>query len=113
MIALLREAMRVHVTEPRPVPSLALGRVCAVQAVESTRLSEGAGELWRERGQISLQPYLLDPGSDSWRTLAYFALRRLLLPYYRAALVRGMKWLLPLKDKLKRALLGQKAVSGS
>lgn len=113
MIALLQEAMRVHVTEPRPVPSLALGRVCAVQAVESTRLSEGAGELWRERGQISLQPYLLDPGSDSWRTLAYFALRRLLLPYYQAALVRGMKWLLPLKDKLKRALSGQKAVSGS
>lgn len=110
MVFLLQEAMRLRVTQPRPIPSLGLGRACAAQAVEYVRLSEVAEGLWREReraqaGPVGLHPHLLDPYSDSWRTLTYFAIRRLLLPYYRAALDRGIKWFLLLKNRLKRALL--------
>jgi hypothetical protein len=110
MNSLLQEAMQLHVTRPRPVPSLGVGRICATQAVEYIRLSEVADGLWREHeraqaGPLGLYPHLLDPHSDSWRTLAYFAIRRLLLPYYRAALGRDVKWLLAVKEKLKQALL--------
>jgi len=110
MSFLLQETMQLRVTQPRPVPSLGVGRVCAAQAVEYIRLLEVADGLWREReqahvGPLGLHPHLLDPHSDSWRTLAYFAVRRLLLPYYRAALNRDVKWLLPLKDRLKHLLL--------
>jgi glycosyltransferase involved in cell wall biosynthesis len=111
LTSLLQEAMRLHVTQPRPVPGLGLGRACAAQAVEYVRLSDVADGLWREReqaqaGPLGFHPYLLDPHSDSWRTLAYFAIRRLLLRYYRAALERKvMRWLLPFKNRLKRTLL--------
>jgi len=111
MISLLQEAMRLHITQPRPVPGLGLGRACAAQAVEYVRLSDVADGLWREReqapaGPLGFHPYLLDPHSDSWRTLAYFAIRRLLLRYYRAALERKMmRWLLPFKNRLKQTLL--------
>jgi hypothetical protein len=33
MAALLRNAMQLHVAQPRPVPSLALGQICAVRTV--------------------------------------------------------------------------------
>ena len=42
----------------------------------------------------------------SWRTDLYFALRRMFLPYYTAALLkRNQSWLIPLKNRLKRYLL--------
>jgi hypothetical protein len=108
MVFLLQAAMRLHAAQPRPVSSLGLGRACAAQAVEYVRLSQVADGLWREQVQASpsgLNPHWLDPHSDSWHTLTYFAIRRLLLPYYRAALDRNLKWLLPFKNRLKRALL--------
>jgi glycosyltransferase involved in cell wall biosynthesis len=108
LVALLQEARQLHVTQPRPVPSLGLGQACAAQTVEAVRLANVVDELWRERGRaenLHLHPYLLDPYSDSWRTLAYFAVRRLLLPYYHAALDKNMRWLVPVKNRLKWALL--------
>jgi hypothetical protein len=113
MITLLQEARQSHAASPRSIPSLSLGRSCATQVVEYVRLSEVADGLWREReqvqaGPLGFHPFLLDPHSDSWRTLAYFALRRLLLPYYQAALDRNMKWLLPLKNRLKQMLLRER-----
>jgi len=100
----------LHKTRPRAVPGFGLGRACAAQAVEYTRLLEVTEGLWREserehEGPLGLHPYLLDPYSDSWRTLTYFAVRRLLLPYYRAALNQDRGWLLALKDRFKRVLL--------
>ena len=107
---LFQEAQRLHTAQPRPIPGLGLGRACAAQAVEYGRLSDAVNALWQEReqgrtGRAALPPYLLDPYSDRWRTLAYFTIRRLLLPYYHAALNREMKWLLALKDRFKWALL--------
>jgi hypothetical protein len=110
MLALLQEARRLHATHPRPLPSKRLGQACAAQAVEYLRLSEVAEGLWRERGQgekVLHPPHLLDPQSDSWRTLTYFAVRRFALPYYQAASARNMKWMMLLKNWLKKILLYQ------
>ena len=40
-----------------------------------------------------------------WRTMAYFTLRRFLLPAYRAAQGGHAYWIVALKDKVKRILL--------
>lgn len=110
MVSLLQEARRLHTTQPRPVPGLGLGRACATQAVEHIRLSAVTDWLWLERerqaGLLGLPLNGVDLPSTRWRVRAYFALRRRLLPYYRAALNRDIKWLLLLKKRLKRALLG-------
>ncbi len=109
MASLLQESIRRHSVQPRPVPSLGLGRVCAVQAIEYMRLSAVADWLWLEREQQSLPVGHPLYGSSTtparWRPFVYFAIRRWLLPYYRAALQRDIKWLSPLKNRLKRALL--------
>ncbi len=110
MHSFFHEALHLLHTAPPSLPPPGLAHACATQAIEYTRLSNVADGLWREReraqaGPLGFHPYLLDPYSDSWRTLAYFTLRRLFLPYYRAALDRNMKWLLPLKDRLKHLLL--------
>jgi glycosyltransferase involved in cell wall biosynthesis len=111
MLGLLQEAMRLHRDDPRPVPSLSVGRVCATQAIEYARLTEVADRLWQERehaqaGFSALPPPVGGVPAHSWRVRTYFALRRHLLPYYRAALERGGRtWLFPLKERVKRALL--------
>lgn len=110
MISLFREAARLHVAQPRPIPSLGLARACAGHAVEYIRLSDLAEKLWLESeraGTTRLAPYhhFLDPNSEPWHSLAYFTIRRLLLPYYRGGLEKGLKWLLPVKNRLKQALL--------
>lgn len=51
MVALLRRAVELHATSPRPIVPLALGRACAVQAVEYARLWEVSEKLWAEREQ--------------------------------------------------------------
>ena len=106
---LLREAMRRQAEGKRPVPGTGLGRACASQAVEYLRLSDTVEGLWQERTQthavLNVHPHLLDPSSDSWRTLAYFTLRRLIFPYYRAGLNKNMRWLVPIKNVVKKTLL--------
>ncbi len=107
MAFLFQEAARLHAAQPRSVPSRSLGRTCAAQAVEYTRLSEVASGLWRERERLHDRSATFNPGSIDqidWRRSAYFAIRRLLLPYYHAALERDMKWLFALKERLKEIL---------
>jgi glycosyltransferase involved in cell wall biosynthesis/GT2 family glycosyltransferase len=109
MAWLLQEAVRLHTAQPRPVPGLGLGRACATQVVEHLRLAAVTDWLWLERerqgGLEGLSLYSLDGQKAHWRIFTYFTLRRRLLPYYRAALDRDIKWLIPLKDRLKRVLL--------
>lgn len=112
MVLLLQEAMQLHTVQPRPAPSLGLGQACATEAVELTRLADALDGLWQERANAGLHPHLLDPYSDSWRTLAYFAIRRCFLRYYSAALDRDLRWLLPLKNTLKRVLLRGSQIRG-
>src|SRR5262245_10379340 len=90
-----------------PLHESGLARICAAQALESTRLSQALDGLWQKRARANLAPYLLDLYEDSWRTLAYFAIRHGCLAYYRATLNQAMTWLLPLKNRLKQALLGE------
>jgi hypothetical protein len=65
--------------------------------------------LWQEREQQAATgspPGIGRPLPISrWRTATYFALRRRFLPYYKNALNRDIKWLLPLKNRIKRTLL--------
>lgn len=94
MEALLREAMALHGAEPRPVPTPGLARICAARAIEHLRLVD-----------IS-HPLAVEAHVTGWRSGAYFGLRRILLPVGRAALARDVRWLLRLKDGVKRILLG-------
>jgi glycosyltransferase involved in cell wall biosynthesis len=109
MCALLHEAIQLHRAQPRPVPGVGLGRACATQAIEYLRLVALTDWLWleRERQEESLGGPLhgVDAHRAPWRAVVYFTLRRRLLPYYNAALGRDLKWLLPLKNRLKRVLL--------
>ncbi|MCS6924965.1 MAG: glycosyltransferase [Candidatus Binatia bacterium] len=107
MAVLLQESLTLRATQPRFIPSLGVGRICATQAVEYMRLAALADWLWQERQQREgLRPLQeLGIAHVRWRALIYFTLRRWLLPYYRAGLERDMRWLLPLKNRLKRALL--------
>lgn len=108
MVSLLEEAMRLHVTQPRPTPGLGLGRACVTQVVEHLRLVAVTDWLWQEREQQTTGtslPGMERPSGARWRTSAYFAIRRRLIPYYQRGLKRDLKWLLPLKNLLKRTLL--------
>ncbi len=106
---LLQTARRLQTERKRPTLGQGLGHASASQAIEYMRLSETVDGLWQERMQTraasNVPPHLLDPNSDSWRTLAYFTLRRLLLASYQAGLRKNMRWLLPVKNAVKRTLL--------
>jgi glycosyltransferase involved in cell wall biosynthesis len=109
MMSLVDEAIHLHSTQPRPTPGLGVGRACAVQVVEHLRLVAVTDWLWKEREQQTTVAGL--PGMEMrlpggrWRTAAYFALRRRFLSYYQSALKRDVKWILPLKNRIKRTLL--------
>ena len=108
MVEILCEARRLHTEQPRPTLGRGFGTVCATNAIEYLRVAEVADGLWRDREQPAqrhLSPQLLDPHHDSWRTLAYFAIRQLVLPYYRAGLERRLTWLQPVKEYMKKTLL--------
>jgi len=103
---LLQELRRAPAPQPPPTPSSVPLQVC-VRAIEYGRLAEALRKFWPEPGasfgRISRLVGLR--GADR-RTLLYFAIRRFLLPYYRAARGKNEQRLLPLKQMLKRALLG-------
>lgn len=107
LIALLEEADQYRRIQARMLPSTKVGQWYATQIIEYQRLQEIVDGLWQQRGRSDLHPYLLDPQNDSWRTLAYFSVRRLFLPTYQRALGRDWRFLRPLKSQLKRMLLGK------
>ncbi len=115
IVSLLQEAMHFHQSKPRTRPTFDVARISAMHAIEYTRLAEVTDGLWRERGlsrPATVPAHLLDPEHDSWRTLAYFTLRRAALPYYRALLAKNVKWLLPMKNKLKTTFLRNPRAQG-
>jgi len=77
--------------------------------VEHLRLVAVTDWLWQEREQRTSSVHRsgieMPPLGSRWQTAAYFALRRRFLPYYQSALKRDVKWLLPLKNRIKRTLL--------
>src|SRR5436309_3550939 len=98
LVTLLAEARRRCATAPRLALPDGLARALAAQAVAGVRSSPITGAI--------------DPYHTSWRTLAYFAIRNLLLPYYRFALARGWLWPARMKDTLKSALDDSRAARG-
>ncbi len=84
MDARLKDAIHRHASQARPAPTLGLGRACAAQTIEYTRLSEFANELWLQHTQSPMLPpaQLLDPDTARWRTLVYYAITRFPLLYY-------------------------------
>lgn len=106
LLALIGEAEQYRRTHADMLPSARMGQLYATQVVEYHRLQELADGLWQQRGRSSLHPYLLDPQNDSWRTLAYFAVRRLFLATYQRVLGGNWRFLRPLKRQLKKILLG-------
>jgi len=69
-----------------------------MQTVEYLRLAEAFQRLHQleTRRQIELA---------SWGSRTYFTVQRLLMPYYQRALARDVRWIVPLKESIKRQLL--------
>jgi hypothetical protein len=101
--ACLQRAQALTLSQPRPVPDLALGRMCAAQAVEYMRLSQLADQLWAERHGLRPAP----PASRNWRHELYKGLYRWHEPYYRWYSKRGWTWPTAAREAAKRFLLRQ------
>jgi glycosyltransferase involved in cell wall biosynthesis len=97
---LFGEATRLHHASPRQVPAMHVARMCGAQAVEHAQVSD-AFEAFREAEATRRRQ------TGTWRSRTYFAIQGLLLPYYRIAVQRDVRWVVPLKQSLKRALLGR------
>jgi glycosyltransferase involved in cell wall biosynthesis len=94
MLALFEHAKQLNSLAPRPAVGPGLGRVCATRAIEYLRMSRVA------------VPVLMPGRERSLRSRLYLALRWRLLRYYNLGLSRGLGWLRPLKDWLRKRLLG-------
>jgi hypothetical protein len=106
MEAVITESTQLRQSQPRPQPGPGLGLACASQAVEYGRLSQLTDSLWQEREAVrSTFPPEYQPGKASWSVSAYFTLRRIFLPYYRADGGRDKVRLQSVKNWLKRVLL--------
>jgi hypothetical protein len=100
MQACLARARALHAEQPRLTPDLALGRLCAQEAVEYARLWQLAEQLWAERhGQPSTA------AEHPWRQRLYQRLYKWHEPYYRWYSKKGLHWLAPLRDAITRTLL--------
>ena len=113
ILAAYETARQERAAATAPVPGPGLGRACATQAVEYLRITTVTDWLWQEREQgtgqgqgTSLIPaHLVATYGHSWRTVLYFSVRRMFLPFYTALLKTNRPWLLSLKNRLKRRLL--------
>jgi glycosyltransferase involved in cell wall biosynthesis len=90
---LIDRARELHAAQPRSCPGPGLGRACATQSVETLRLSRVCAELWANGKGVG------------WRARSYLALSRLLEPVYLWGVRRGIRWLPPLGEKVKKILL--------
>lgn len=102
MLSFLQEAIRQQGERP-PICEFDTATMSATMAVALAREQQQIVEAAKLRDE--LPPRLLDPHSDTWQTLIYYAARRFFFPYYRAASEQHKKWLLLVKDGLKRLLL--------
>jgi glycosyltransferase involved in cell wall biosynthesis len=91
--SLIDQARDLHSAQPRPCLSPGLGRACAAQSVETLRLSQVCAELWA------------NGKGAGWRAKSYVTLSRLLEPFYLWGVRRGIRWLPPLGEKVKKILL--------
>ena len=74
MVDLFQRARQLQETEPREVPSRALGLACATEAIEFTRLSGAADWLWQQRNKLPASGKET-PTDDGGNLLTKLALR--------------------------------------
>jgi glycosyltransferase involved in cell wall biosynthesis len=98
LLSLFEEATRLASTSPRTIPHPELARVIATQTVQYFRLASAFDSLRQEESDRRKR-------GVSWRARTYFGVQRLLLPAYRKAVEHDARWVVPLKNRLKRALL--------
>ena len=103
MAALLGEAQERHSRRLIPAPDLGLGRIIATQAVEYTRLSRVADELWARQTQSPAMG--AQHKKNAWRARLFASLYRWHEPFYRWYSSRGMDWFAPMRESIKRWLL--------
>jgi len=86
-------------------PMLSGQTVSALSAAFAVAMTKNEGHVRRASAlHRELEPQLLDARSASWRTFAYFAIRKLTLPYYRTVPERWKRLLLPLVGRVKQLL---------
>lgn len=100
MVALIRRAQQWTLESPRLTISPGLGQELATQVIEFTRLEQMADQLWLER-QTMLA------GKPAPNNLGRYVvvwsgrrLKELLRPIYRWAVAHGLKWLVPLRNRV-------------
>jgi hypothetical protein len=103
MIAILAEARSDHACQPGVISSLSLAQVTASQAIEYIRLSRVADRLWAERYPDSSM--VLERDRADRRAQLYGQLYRWHEPIYRWYSKRGLDWIKPLRESVKRLLL--------
>lgn len=102
---LAKEVMRRHAEKPRVLSEVVVGEIATTLAIELVIREQQLRRDAHSTNELGSQ--LLDPRSASWRTFFYFALRRLVLRYYRTMSERDNEWFLPLVRWTKKILAGR------
>jgi len=103
MLALFEKARSLSKAQPRPAVSPGLGLTCATQAIEYIRLHNVADWLWFEQKKktggdppIPVMPF---------KIRVYTQLTRIAGPFYLKGKQRGWRWVVPLKNFIKKRFL--------
>ena len=96
MNELVLQAVARSREQPRPAPSLGLGRACAEDAVEYVRLFDVSVQLWNARASAG-QP----PAERDLRSRLYAWAYRRHEPFYHWYRRRGWTWMEPVRERLK------------
>lgn len=109
-IYLLNKALQLNHSKPRPKISPRLGKFCAIQAIEHTRLSNWANQVWQQ-GELNKQQNveILAPSSPLWnlsaKPLIYLTIRRLLFRFFANIMEKNIYYVNYIKERTKRLLL--------
>lgn len=102
--ALLAQAREWHRTAPRTAIPVELANEWATQIIEYTRQEMALDELWAEReswrSNPRPHPSLATPPYQSFRRRMLRYVWAQVAPLYRWGVKRGLKWLVPLKERL-------------
>src|SRR4029453_8768821 len=97
MVTAFRRATTYRDTASRPAVPISVGRICASQAVEYTRLYNLADQLWMQPPRRVTEHTSL--AMRAFRACTVFE------PAYAWGLRRGLTWLPSVRNKIREALL--------
>jgi glycosyltransferase involved in cell wall biosynthesis len=106
MVSAFELAADFRRTSPRGAVPVGVGRHCANQVIENARLQQLADGLWLERNAGQASAVVLPVvRRAAWQTAALLVSSKL-EPAYSWGLKRGWGWLVPLRQRLRAAVLG-------